>query len=144
MIYDKVSARTAMSRKTLSLPAKWLHEQGLIKGDALDYGCGKGADAFLIGMDNYDPYFFPKKPTKQYETITCTYVLNVVKPIDWADLILEMMQYLAPGGTLYIAVRRDLKKEGITSKGTQQWNVQLSFPVTVEKKGKFCIYEVKK
>ena len=99
-----------------------------------------GADAFLIGMDNYDPNYFPRRPIRQYDTITCTYVLNVVHPDDVQEILNDIAKYMAPNGTAYIAVRRDIKKEGFTSKGTQQWNVKLPLPVLVEKKSKFCIY----
>src|SRR5271166_2094847 len=105
MRYDKVSAKTAIQRKTISLPAAWLNARRLIKGDALDYGCGKGTDAFLIGMDNYDPHYFPKLPTKKYDTITCTYVLNVVNPADVQSIVNDVFNRLAPNGTAYIAVR---------------------------------------
>jgi hypothetical protein len=54
----------------------------------------------------------------------------------------KIKSYLAPNGIAYIAVRRDVKKEGVTSKGTQQWNVVLNLPVVVEKKNQFCIYEL--
>ena len=142
MTYDKASVKTAIKRKSLSLPAKWLNDKGLIKGAALDYGCGLGADAFLIGMDNYDPNYFPRRPIKKYDTITCTYVLNVLHPDDVPYVVDDIAKYLAPDGTAYIAVRRDIKKEGRTSIGTQQWNVRLPLPILVEKKSRFCIYKL--
>ena len=44
----------------------------------LDFGCGRGTDAATYGMDAYDPYWRPEKPTGPYDTIVCIYVLNVV------------------------------------------------------------------
>ena len=139
-MYDPVSGRTAIARKTLSLPAYYLAQRGWILGNVLDYGCGKGYDANKLDMDKYDPYWFPDRPTETYNTILCTYVLNVVPPADIPDIISDMVSLAEPGANIYISVRRDIKKQGFTSKGTQQWDVRLSLPVLVEKKGKFCIY----
>ena len=144
--FNPKSATTAISRKTLSLPAKWLNENYLItlRHDevVLDYGCGRGIDADVLHADKYDPYWFPDKPSRKYDTIYSIYVLNVLQPEHVSTVIETIKSYLAPGGTAYLAVRRDIDKEGITSKGTQQWNVILDLPVVVEKKGKFCIYKV--
>jgi 2-polyprenyl-3-methyl-5-hydroxy-6-metoxy-1,4-benzoquinol methylase len=140
MIYDKTSAKTAIARKKISLPVKWLQEQNLLKGSVLDYGCGRGHDATLIGADKYDPFYFPELPAKKYDTIICIYVLNVVKPSHVDEVIESLSKHLAPGGTVYLAVRRDIAAEGKTKTGTEQWNVKLPNPVVVEKKNKFCIY----
>jgi 2-polyprenyl-3-methyl-5-hydroxy-6-metoxy-1,4-benzoquinol methylase len=144
--FDIKSASTAISRKDWSLPAKWLNENYLITlrldGDVLDYGCGRGIDADALHADKYDPYWFPNKPSKKYDVVYSIYVLNVLKPEHVQQVIEDIKSYLKPGGKAYLAVRRDIKKEGITSKGTQQWNVVLDLPVVVEKKNKFCIYKL--
>jgi hypothetical protein len=69
-------------------------------------------------------------------------VLNVVAPEYVQDVISDIKSYLVSGGEAYIAVRRDIKKEGVTSTGTKQWNVVLDLPVVIEKKNKFCIYRL--
>jgi len=140
--FDITSARTAISRKKLSLPAKWLYDNDCMPRYLLDYGCGRGSDAEILSADKYDPYWFPTKPNRKYHTIICIYVLNVVAPEYVQDVISDIKSYLVSGGEAYIAVRRDIKKEGVTSTGTKQWNVVLDLPVVIEKKNKFCIYRL--
>ena len=80
----------------------------------------------------------------EFDTIYCIYVLNVLSN-DKVQLVLnEIKQHLTTNGAAYLAVRRDLKEEGITSKGTEQWNIVLDLPIVVEKKNKFCIYKLTK
>jgi len=125
---------------------------------ALDYGCGRGTDADYMReegylIDKYDPYYFspvdsdPRLTTRDvtgYAMIFCTYVLNVVAE-DEADRILEdIKRLLHPGGVAYITVRRDIKKEGITSKRTLQRNVVLDLPIVHEKKKAYCIYKLER
>ena len=135
---------TAINRKTLSCPAKYLNDHNLLLGECLDYGCGHGGDANLLMIDKYDPYYFPQKPNHQYDTIICNYVLNVVNPNMVMNIVKAIKSYLRVGGTAYITVRRDIKNEGITSKGTEQYNVILDLPIVIEKKNKFCIYKLVK
>jgi hypothetical protein len=141
---ENLSYKTAIKRNTLSAPLKWLLCKGMISDTHLDYGCGRGDDAKTMGYDKYDPWYFPKLPTKKYSSITCTYVLNVIKTKkERNEVIKKLKHYLKPGGVAYIAVRRDIKREGKTSIGTHQYNVELNLPVLRETKG-FAIYEVRK
>lgn len=114
------------------------------KETALDYGCGRGDDAEALGMSKYDPHYFPnKEPLNQkYDLVTCNYVLNVVDPNGQEIILNRIRDLLVPGGTAYISVRRDIKQEGFTTKGTFQRNVVLDLPVVVEKKKHFCIYKL--
>ena len=133
---------TAISRKNLSIPAKWLLKQNLISSDHLDYGCGRGSDAEYLGCDKYDPYYFPDKPTKRYDSITCTYVLNVLEThTECQDVVNSIRELLTENGKGYISVRRDIKNEGITSRGTYQYMVYLSDTVLVENSS-FALYEI--
>lgn len=138
------SYKTAISRKTLSLPMKYLVSKSLIEGYCLDYGCGRGSDANLLNIDKYDPHYFPELPKKEYDTIICNYVLNVLLPYEIQKTIDNIKELLKDGGTAYLAVRRDIKKEGYTKKGTFQHNVELHLPILKEKKGAYCIYVLKK
>ena len=101
---------TAIHRSKPSAPATRLNNAGLIKGRCMDYGCGWGRDAEDFGMDKYDTWFFPRKPRGLYDTILCTYVLNVV-PVEQQEGILESIRgLLKPGGSAYITVRRAVRK----------------------------------
>lgn len=48
------AGKTAITRKTLSTPMKWLDDHHMLACNRpnrrLDYGCGKGFDADLLGM----------------------------------------------------------------------------------------------
>ena len=134
--------KTAITRKTLSAPMRYLSESGKIKGRALDYGCGKGYDADHLDMDGWDPHYRIRRPLGQYDTVTCNYVLNVVSNDMAVVIMADIEQYLAPGGVAYITIRRDIKKEGWTKKGTYQVNRVLDLPVETEKKGAFIMYKL--
>lgn len=115
---------TAISRKTRSVPAARLQKTGLIKGKVLDYGCGRGADIkFYADAVGYDPYYRPdlKALKKKYDTVVCTYVANVLNYMERRDLY-RVLHKLAKGDIL-ITVRRNIKKEGFTNKGTYQETV---------------------
>lgn len=127
--------RTAIKRVKISAPTKHLLDQDLINGNVLDYGCGYGFDAVSLGFDLYDPYFFPRRPDKKFDTIICNYVLNVVekKYINW--IIKDIESLLNNNGFAFITVRRDI---GNTK---TQRDVRLNLPILFEKKGNFCIYQ---
>jgi len=136
---------TAMSRKKPSSPMVVLNKKGLLKDKMLDFGCGKGFDADYFKMDKYDPYHFSSfnillnKISQDYDVITCNYVLNVVNKTQEKTIIDQIKNLLKTGGTAYLAVRRDIIKEGFTKKSTYQRNVILDLPILKETKG-FCIY----
>jgi len=141
---EYLSHRTAIHRTSPSLPMKKLERMGLLKGDGLDFGCGKGFDAQHFGFDHYDPYFFPQEPVGPYTTITCTYVMNVIPKAEEALVLDKIKRLLLPDGVAYITVRRDLDHDEIvTSKRTLQRLVYLDLPVLYEN-NKYCIYEMRK
>lgn len=140
------SYKTAIVRKTLSAPAKFLTKSGLIKGRVLDYGCGRGNDADTLGFDKYDPHFFPDglSGDSQYDTIVCNYVLNTLPKEQWQTVIDSISTLLSAEGRAYISVRNDKKcLNGVTSKGTYQTLVELDLPI-VAKNGNFIIYLLRK
>ena len=142
---------TAINRNHSSAPTTWLKEQGLLDAriqKILDYGCGHGIDAYWLSratdgenVDKYDPYYFPltKLVEASYDVIICIYVLNVVFEDEQEKIISRITKLLKPGGKAYFAVRRDIKKEGFTTKKTFQRNVVLDLPVLCENSS-FCIY----
>ena len=112
---------TAIARKRRSAPAARLQKAGLIKGKVIDYGCGRGKDIeFYNNAVGYDPYYFkdPKVLKRIYDTVVCTYVANVLVYRERKDLY-KTLRNLARGN-VFITVRRNIKKEGYTSKGTYQ------------------------
>jgi hypothetical protein len=136
--------KTAISRTKPAKPMTILSDKGLLKGKKLDYGCGKGLDAETFKMEKFDPHYFPDKPKSLFDTITCQYVLNVVEKEKEAAILKDIQKLLKKEGKAYITVRRDIQKEGLTSKKTFQRNVVLDLPVISEKKNGFCIYELSK
>jgi ATP adenylyltransferase len=67
---------TAKERETLSFPAKLLLNKSLLVDDILDFGCGFGKDVELLkakgkNITGYDIHYFPKYPTKKFDTIIC-------------------------------------------------------------------------
>ena len=126
---------TAKERNSLSFPARYLHENGLLVGEVLDFGCGFGSDVELlkaksISVTGYDKHYFPQFPSQKFDTIICLYVLNVLLPEEQAMVLMELSQLVKPTGRVYIAVRRDVHYEGfrthkIHQKKTYQCNVTL-------------------
>lgn len=139
------SAHTAIHRRQLSAPAKWLVSQGLIRPPTLDFGCGHGDLGKFTDLDveSWDPAWHPGEGLEpfrgRFQTVTCLYVLCVLPPQERREALLEAQSCVRPGGRLYVAVRRDLKSEGPTTKGYQA-NVSLSFPVIHTRPGKFDVY----
>jgi diadenosine tetraphosphate (Ap4A) HIT family hydrolase len=128
---------TAKQRVTISLPARMLHEKGLLKGRILDFGCGFGKDVEVLkamGYDitGYDPHYCPQRPTEKYDTILCFYVLNVLLQIEQADVLMDVSYFLKPTGFAYFSVRRDIVKDGyrnhfLHQKPVYQCNTHLNY-----------------
>ena len=74
--------------------------------------------------------------------MTCHYVLNVMDEAERNEVIESILSLLNPKGKAYITVRRDIKSEGFTSRGTYQENVRLDLPIVKELKNAYCIYEL--
>lgn len=119
------SYRTATTRKVLSSPMSYLLKFRLLQGRMLDYGCGRGSDADFVGMEKYDPHWFPERPKGLFDVITCNYVLNVIRLRKDRDLVVEdILDYLKPNGRAYVTVRRDIKGSFFTS-FSWQGNIQV-------------------
>ncbi|QLE57578.1 HIT family protein [Nostoc sp. TCL26-01] len=135
---NQFSHLTAIERTYLSFPVQFLLTQNLLQGTVLDFGCGFGNDVKLLqqrGYDitGYDPYYFPQYPHQRFDTIICSYVLNVLFPEEQANVLMAVSHLLKPGGKAYYVVRRDIKKEGfrehyVHKKPTYQCIVKLPFP----------------
>lgn len=121
---------TAITRNGLSRPMKQLVKSTSLQGRLLDYGCGKGFDARKLGIERYDPFYYPKKPKGRFDTITCIYVLNTIPEEKERLAVLDhVFRLLRKGGAAYFAVRRDIENlNGWTSRGTWQGFVKLDLP----------------
>ena len=141
---DVQSYNTAISRSSPSAPLRYLHKQGLLSSSVLDYGCGKGADFRHLSdegylSEGYDPYWRPiDLGFKKFDTILCTYVLNVLPKEHEHEVLSSIRERLNPGGKAFITVRRDVKKDGETSRGYQR-KVSLNLDV-IKKTSGYCIY----
>lgn len=149
------SYKTAIKRKALSSPAKYLFNKYpftfLGNKKWLDYGCGHGYDADSLGIDKYDPYYFPQLETEfydgylQYDYIMCNFVLNTIPDAEERYKVIDCLtDLLAPGGVAYISVRNDTQNlHGYTKIGTWQGYVQLNLPVEV-RRSSFRMYRMRK
>ncbi len=131
-----------MHRSRMSWPAAELMKTGLLVGRILDYGCGHGRDADELGpvCRRWDPHWSPRMPRGRFDTVLVTYVLNVLPIEEEAGILERVRTKLRPGGLAFITVRRDVGKDGPTSTGTYQRNVELDLPVFLEVKKHFCTY----
>ena len=134
------ASTTAIARSKPSAPIRHLHQAGLLVGRCLDYGCGRGMDADTYGMEGYDPTWRPREPSGRFDTITCTYVLNVVDEAAQEAILAAVRGLLAPGGAAYISVRRDLPREGMQGRGCWQRYVTLDAPTLSAGKGRWATY----
>jgi len=143
-LYDVITGSdkpwlTALSRGKISTPTRWLKENNLLKGRVLDYGCGRGKDAKVLGFDKYDLFWWPKRPTGKYDTIICNYVLNVVTEDVEKEILKDVKSLLKPDGKAYFSVRRDCRT-GQTSKKTYQRIVDMDLPIIKKSSRQFVIY----
>ena len=117
--------RTAMARPGPSVPARHLqdHASHLLVGRVLDFGSGQGADATYLRATPYDPHH-PKAavraiPTRPFDTVLCTYVLNVLPPTERAAALRAAANLVKPGGHLLLAVRPKAEVDASTSGWTK-------------------------
>jgi len=135
-----LSYKTAISRTKPSAPMMWLSNNNLLRGRCLDFGCGRGFDVDYFNIEGYDPHYRPEFPKGSFDTITCIYVLNTLPlEAERQQVIKSVLSLLSPGGVAYLVIRRDVKKKGLTSKGTYQENIELDLPV-IRKTSAFIIY----
>lgn len=152
MLENKYSYKTAIRRNRLSLPCRWLLAHNLINGRVLDYGCGYGDDVAGLryyGYDctGFDPYYHPFPPLGDFDTLLCTYVLNVLFEHERQQVLDNLRFFMDEETQCYIAVRRDFPTETQfmhhSSLGTYQFYVKLDLPIIIDN-SKFCIYQLTK
>lgn len=108
--------KTALHRKTLSVPMRILKEKNLLQGITLDYGCGWGDDCRLLqkegfnifGYDKYNPVYKEDKLLEnRYDTLTCNYCFNVIPSLEEHYQLVELLKKLSEN--CFISVRSDIK-----------------------------------
>ena len=135
---NRYSHFTAKERDFPSFPTKWLLNNGYIKGNVLDFGCGFGKDVDFLKskgyvIQGYDKYYNPFYPdNQQFDTILCNYVLNVLQTEEQTEVLMACSELLKPGGKIYFSVRRDVIYEGyrmhkLHKRPTFQCNVILPY-----------------
>lgn len=109
--------KSAIHRSKPSYSARTIESRGLIKNPVFDYGCGTGTDANFLKskgykVDYWDPYFYNEKDPSKYSshsfnTILCTYILNVIQKDERIDAIAKIKKLLHPEGSIFFTVRTD-------------------------------------
>ena len=108
--------KTAMSRRSLSVPMRELMNLGLLYGSILDYGAGHGFDVnFLsylgvdvVGYDKYNPEYKDESLLdKKYDVVCCLYVLNVIRDLEEHQQVIDKLRSL--GDNVFVALRNDKK-----------------------------------
>lgn len=108
--------KTALKRKTLSVPMRHLHENGLLHGKILDFGCGNGDDVAALnnygydikGYDGFNPMWLDNSLLdERYDVVTCNYVMNVIPSLKEHSEVVDRLKRL--GSEVYISVRTDKK-----------------------------------
>lgn len=123
---------------------KFLAKYKCLKLPVLDYGSGKGFDAMYYQTAMYDPNHFPFKPRGKFRTITCNFVLNVVRKSQEKRILKDIQDLLANNGSAYISVRRDIKGQHIRKNGTYQRRCELPYLCLMEENSDFAIYHMRK
>jgi len=139
------SHKTAIVRKTLPLPTRWLLSQKLTHLPVLDYGCGKCHNVNPLQWFNYDPFWFNSDIEclrGEIQTVVCNYVLCTLPKSEEKKILLDIQSLLTPSGVAYISVRNDKPKGGYgkSSRGTYQRKVTLPYLFQLRKTSQYRIY----
>ena len=138
--------KTARVRSKPSAPARWIYDNiGFDPDDTLDYGCGRCKDVEYFGIRGWDINGTCCWDLEHdtYETILCSYVLNVIpSEKERMQVISHIQQHLTWDGTAYLTVRNDKRNlNGWTKMGTYQTFVDLPLPI-VHKTSGYIIYRL--
>jgi hypothetical protein len=143
---------TAIARRTIPSPVRWLMRQGYVSDHpmiaTLDFGCGKCASVNPKSWTNYDPHYAPDaiQNGQKFMVILCIYVLCVLPKKERRSVIKKIRYLLSDWGCAYIAVRNDRPRWGWgrSSRGTYQGRVRkLNLPL-VHQTSQFRIYQLTK
>lgn len=122
---------TALTRKTLPRPTRWLYNYGLIIEPVLDYGCGKCYSVNPNTWVHYDPYYWKIDLDcfrGKFLTVVCNYVLCTLPTQERLDILRDIQTLLMTrsDSRAYVSVRNDRPKQGwgVSSRGTYQGRVK--------------------
>ena len=108
--------KTALTRKSLSVPMRELMNLSLLYGKILDFGCGNAFDVnFLsylgldiVGYDKYNlEYTYESLLDKKYDVVVASYVLNVIRDLEEHQQVIDKLRSL--GNNVFVALRNDKK-----------------------------------
>lgn len=127
-----LSAKTAIHRRSPSLPLRIALRLGLLKGNVFDWGCGYGRDVeYLrelgITAEGWDPIHKPKPKPEEYpsglfQTVLCIYVINTLPTLeDRLSVLKDIYNFLPPGGQLLLAARSAIEVEKTRTKKWKQY-----------------------
>jgi len=143
MMQKILSHKTAIHRTRPSYTVRTIENSGLVKNKVFDFGCGVGGDVNYLKSKVYelsfwDPYFFPENPPSNhsphsFETIFCTYILNVINKKERIQAIKEIQRLLAKSGCVFFTVRTSSDIQEKAKKNT--WKKQ--FDGWITKRGTF-------
>jgi hypothetical protein len=109
---------TAIRRNGPSAPLRHLatYAPDVLVGRVLDYGCGRGEDAALLGATGFDPHHpragVRRPPRGTFDTVLLTYVVNVLPRREAAAALADAARYVRRGGYLAVASRPRAEVQG--------------------------------
>ena len=103
-------ARTAIRRKNVSAPVKYLLDNDLLTKPVINYGGGYDSESSrALEADHYDPYIYDYNNVQSFsntwETGYCGYVLNVIAEPTVRKNTVGILETITR--TAFIAVRSD-------------------------------------
>jgi len=75
-----------------------------LKGRILIYGTKDKNDGWFWCSDTFDPLHWPKMPSGEFDTIICTFVLNMLTPKQRRFVIRDILSRLTVEGRVYFTV----------------------------------------
>ena len=109
VVADSGFHRTAIKRSSPSKPFAHFRAQGLVTGQVLDFGSGRGADCRGSKIRCYDPNH-PRAqvrslPRGPFDTVAAIYVVNVLPKPQRHAALRQAGARVKPGGHLLLAAR---------------------------------------
>ena len=109
VVTDNGFHRTAITRSSPSKPFAHFRKHGLVRGQVLDFGSGRGGDCGGSEVRCYDPHH-PQAPVRQlprgpFDTVAAIYVANVLPREQRHAALRQAATRVKKGGHLLLAAR---------------------------------------